>query len=593
MTSSVTRFDIVMVCDFRPLGGTSTALATEIKIFHDVGLKIGLVQVNSHHFGMEVPIHPAILDCVSSGSARWVRPEQSTECELLALHNPVFFGRTKFPQHDIRSRNRIVVAHHVPLGPTGALNYDPWRLQAALRRSFGGEFIWAPVSPVCRDQFRKIAFQLPLLAEDWHNVIRVEEWGAPRSSPKFSNCVIGRHSRPQPDKWPATKSEILQCYPAEPDFEVRILGADSYLKQLIGQIPKNWRLFVFNEIAPKEFLQSIDFFVYFHHPLTIEAFGRAPAEAAAAGCVLILPPYLRDTFGDGAIYCEPRDVATVVRKYRSDSEAYRLQSKRGHDVVREHFGPESLLRLAKSSMVKPNVVIGKSSGDGWPPRDTLWRFALRAKLRVPEMLSAAKRLIRRILRILVPKPLRSWLQQIMLDRRISRSPDRAILLKNVFPAFHRTSSASRGTKVLWIGCRRYTKKYYALLEAQRAECWSMDLEPDVKRWGRRGRHITDNVLKLAERFPSREFDAIFLNGIFGWGVDTPEDQRTAFEVMAKVIKSGGWLLVGWNTDRIEDPLPAGLAAPWFEHVPMPGFSARYVVDGCTHVYDTYRRTDYA
>jgi hypothetical protein len=59
--------------------------------------------------------------------------------------------------------------------------------------------------------------------------------------------------------------------------------------------------------------------------------------------------------------------------------------------------------------------------------------------------------------------------------------------------------------------------------------------------------------------------------------------------MAKVMKSGGWLLVGWNTDRIEDPLAAGLAAPWFEHVSLPGFSARYVVDGCTHVYDTYRR----
>jgi hypothetical protein len=59
--------------------------------------------------------------------------------------------------------------------------------------------------------------------------------------------------------------------------------------------------------------------------------------------------------------------------------------------------------------------------------------------------------------------------------------------------------------------------------------------------------------------------------------------------MATVMKPNGWLLIGWNTDRMSDPLKFGFAERWFEHVPLPGFAARYVVDGCTHVYDTYRR----
>lgn len=422
--TEIIHFDIVMISDFRTPGGTSIALATEIRAFHDAGLTIGLLQVDMPYY--DIPIHPAILDCIHIGSARWVQSEQSIECELLALHNPAFFGQVKLPRYDIRSRHRIVVVHHVPSGPTGDLNYDPWRLHASFRRSFGGEFIWTPVSPVCRKQFKKIAFDLPLLAEDWHNIMKVEEWGFPRQSPRFSNCVIGRHSRPDPDKWPETRSEILQCYPPGPGFEVRILGAGSYLKRLIGEVPQNWQLIAFDEIAPKEFLQSIDFFVYFHHPLTIEAFGRAPAEAAAAGCVLVLPPYLRDTFGDAAVYCEPEGVAAIVRKYQSDRNAYCRQSRQGYDIVRERFGPESLLRLAKSTMIKPNVAVGCPKTDGELFRDALFRFTLKTKYQIRDIF---RKLIRSILRTLLPKPVHSWLKHLAKDRRLGRLRDRVAVLQ--------------------------------------------------------------------------------------------------------------------------------------------------------------------
>jgi hypothetical protein len=293
-----------------------------------------------------------------------------------------------------------MVVHHVPLRPTNSLNYDPWRLNTIINRSFGGEFIWAPVSPVCRRQFDKIGFNAPLLSENWHSIIRVDEWGSPRSSPKFSNPVIGRHSRPEPDKWPNAKRELFQCYPTEPDFEVRMLGAESYLRDLVGQVPKNWRLFAYDEITPKEFLQSIDFFVYFHHPLTLEAFGRAPAEAAAAGCVLVLPHYLRAIFGDGAIYCEPQDVMAIVRQYHSDPNAYGRQSTRGYDVVCHRYGPESLLRLAKETLARPNVMSESQSGSRWVNGASV-RFALRVEYGIREYFRPAlDRLVKRTLRAL-------------------------------------------------------------------------------------------------------------------------------------------------------------------------------------------------
>jgi len=589
---SAIDFDIVMVCDFRIPGGTSSALAAEIRTFFDTGLKIGLLQINSPYFDSAAPADSEIPHCVDSGLVKWLNPTQSIDCDLLVLHNPNFFMRVDFPEQNIRSRNRIMVAHHVPLGPTGKLNYDPWRINAIIQKNFGGGFVWAPNSPVCREQFNKIFFDLPLLADDWHNIIRVEDWGAPRSSAKFQKCVIGRHSRPHNDKWPTTRKELLQCYPPDPDFEVRILGADSYLRKLVGLVPENWRLYAFNEITPKEFLHTIDFFVYFHHPLTLESFGRAPAEAAAAGCVLILPSYLRATFGDGAIYCKPQDVAEIVRAYRSDPGAYGRQSQSGYDTVRKHYGPESLLRLARMTMDMPRIVVGRKPSFYSHIKNSSMRLVLRTELRVREGVSNSKRLNREILRFVarqLPVGIREWAQQIAADRRASHSRDQAVLLEEVFPALGRTTALSANSKVLWIGCRRYTKKYYALLEQQGAECWSVDSESGMKWWGRSGRHMTGDMLELRRLFPARFFDAVLCNGILGWGGDTPADQLKAFEALATVMKPGGWLLIGWDTDRISDPLKSRLADRWFEHVPLPGFSARYVVDGCTHVYDTYRR----
>jgi hypothetical protein len=402
---TATHFDVVMVSDFRLIGGTSSALAAEIKAFSETGLNVGLLQFDSAFLATSTPIHPEILACVRSQLARWLKPEFAVSCELLAVHNPIVFDQVKLGSYDISSRRQIMVAHHVPLSPAGYLNYDPWRIQAALRKSFGGEFVWAPVSPVCRQQFAKIAFDLPLLRDNWHSIIRAEEWGAPRFNPKFSNYVIGRHSRPGPEKWPETRRELFESYPTDADFKVRILGADTYLRDMLGtDIPRNWELLEFNEIPPKELLRDIDFFVYFHNRSILEAFGRAPAEAAAAGCIVILPPYLRETFRELAIYCEPEDVAEVVKRYHSDTEAYRLQSKRGYELVREQYGPESLVRIANTAIAEPIVVTDDKDRKSRQSADASRRFRLRADFYNRKLIvSPIRRLLKPFVRAIWPK----------------------------------------------------------------------------------------------------------------------------------------------------------------------------------------------
>jgi len=180
---------------------------------------------------------------------------------------------------------------------------------------------------------------------------------------------------------------------------------------------------------------------------------------------------------------------------------------------------------------------------------------------------------------------RAWLR----DLRTGRSPDRAVLANVIIPALAGAQALVNGSDALWIGCRRYTTRYYRLIERHGARCWTLDFDPDVQRFGRAGRHVVGDIRKLDSLFPDQRFESVFCNGVFGFGIDAMPDQIAACAAMAAVMKPGGWMLLGWNTDRIPDPLIGGVADRWFEPSSLPGVGRRKMVEGCTHVYDVFRR----
>ena len=162
--------------------------------------------------------------------------------------------------------------------------------------------------------------------------------------------------------------------------------------------------------------------------------------------------------------------------------------------------------------------------------------------------------------------------------RISRSPDRELLVRGYLPAF-----AARGGRILWVGCRPYTMGYPALLECEGAEVWTTDVEDRAQAWGRPGRHRTGDIGEADALFGDIVFDTVLCNGVLGWGVDTRKHQAKALAAMAAILKPGGRLLLGWNTDKTPDP--ADLAEQHFEPSPMGELAERMAVPGVTHVYD--------
>lgn len=149
--------------------------------------------------------------------------------------------------------------------------------------------------------------------------------------------------------------------------------------------------------------------------------------------------------------------------------------------------------------------------------------------------------------------------------------------------------AGEGGRVLAIGCRGYNRDDYPPLLAAGAEIWTTDIDPRAARWGAPGHHRTGDACLVDQLFSDLTFDAILCNGVLGHGVDSLEQQTQALAAMASLLRAGGRLLLGWNTERIADPVASGLTQTWFEPASFAGMPSRVTFDTVTHVYDSLVR----
>lgn len=188
---------------------------------------------------------------------------------------------------------------------------------------------------------------------------------------------------------------------------------------------------------------------------------------------------------------------------------------------------------------------------------------------------------------------RAFLGRARADRRraeretrdVSAYPDRRLLNETYLPAL-----AARAGVLLWIGTRPYTALTYAEIEHGGGQVWTSDIAPDAARWGHLERHRTGDVLQIDQVFPDIRFDTVVYNGVVGFGVDTLEDQQVSLRAIAGVVRPGGLLLFGWNTDRIGDPHLTGVIGPEYAPTDFAGQSSRVIFPDSTHVYDALIRT---
>ena len=316
-------YDVVIVGDLRFPGGTSTCMAEEIRALASASYRLALVHIPSRRFADNKPFHNQLEVCIAQGLCDLVdAAETPLRADLLVIHNPYVFTEMPAQRPQIHATTKILVAHQPIIDANNVPYYDAARVNAVCEDLFGTGIQWAPISATSRANLRAANLPYPILDEDWGNLIDIDHWQCDRSRPVGLIPVIGRHSRPEWEKWPDTREDTLLIYPDRDDIDVRLLGVADRLHTQIGDFPRNWSTYGFNELDPAQFLRGIDFFVYYHHKDWVEGFGRNIAEALASGCVVILPPHFRPVFKEAALYCEPGEVIPTVLEFYGDRERY-------------------------------------------------------------------------------------------------------------------------------------------------------------------------------------------------------------------------------------------------------------------------------
>jgi hypothetical protein len=328
--------DVAYATDFRFPGGNSSLAAREIRELLNAGRVVGLVQLDSPLLSPS-PLHQDILELSLHPNAKIISLKDRVTADLMIIRHPSVLHYLNPERSRITAANVVLVVNHQPYKPDGTGSvYDIARALSNATACFGKEPQVAPESGVIRQLLRGLINPQLLTSTDWHGIVEVTQSNPRRAHPS-REPVIGRHSRDSIDKWPDART-IKAAYPLGGTRDVRVLGGARYAEAALGAPPNGWKVFPFGSRPVDEFLDELDFWVYYHSEGIIESFGMAAAEAMARGLVVVLPSYMEATFGPGAIYCEPENSGATIDKLWSHPIKYEDQSRQALTYAKQHFG---------------------------------------------------------------------------------------------------------------------------------------------------------------------------------------------------------------------------------------------------------------
>jgi hypothetical protein len=336
-------FDIIFVADPRFPGGTSTALASEVRAAHRAGLTAALKPIHSTIIRRARPFHPDLVQSLIETDTPILGSATAASCRFALLHHPMVFESIPAEPLQITADTAVLILHHPPREADGSQSYAPAKIREMAALMIGQDPWLAPVGPAVRE--RLDAGDAKVVAKDWTNLIDIKDWPDQSeriAAPLGAKLRVGRHSRPHPPKWPDTLDKALAAYPSSADLSVSMLGADpANLRRRYGSLPAHWTTLPFGSVAVADYLATLDAWVYFHGSDWVEAFGRAILEAAASGLPVIVPPVFRKLFGPACIYCEPEDVLGVLENLRRDDVARGGQAARARNHIAKQYGIEN------------------------------------------------------------------------------------------------------------------------------------------------------------------------------------------------------------------------------------------------------------
>ena len=185
---------------------------------------------------------------------------------------------------------------------------------------------------------------------------------------------------------------------------------------------------------------------------------------------------------------------------------------------------------------------------------------------------------------------KSAVSAIKFNWQVQSLPDRVYLKQVMLPAMARMKPAN----VLRAGTRRYTRRYPEVFDREMTAVWTIDFDPAAARFGNGQLHRTGDMCQVDQVFRGVRFDMIHVNGMLGFGVDTPKNIREMIAACHRALQPSGYLMLGWDADRTPDPTNNEDINSRFEHTGFIDAPTRHKVtgiDGHDHVFDWFRARD--
>lgn len=333
----MSTMDVLTVSDFRLPGGTTHSNAEEIQAQSRLGLRSELIHLNGGLSAVARGLNPRIEGLIRDGSVHFSPTRSERQGRVTIARHPAMLAAGHSQLGPIETEHVVIVVNATPVDWVGREHWRPEEVHEIAVATFGVEPLWAPIGPNVREA---IGHRVPadrLRETDWVNIIDVDHWWVDRTDRDRSRPpVVGRHSRASVQKWPEQPLRDL-IYPPDDRWDMRVLGWGKVIEDVFGPPPKSWTIHEFGSIPPRDFLADLDFFVYFHHPNLVEAFGRTILEAIASGLPAILPFHFEPLFGAAALYSEPEEVPELIEHLWQDEDAYHTHITIARSLVQHRF----------------------------------------------------------------------------------------------------------------------------------------------------------------------------------------------------------------------------------------------------------------
>lgn len=293
---------------------------------------------------------PRMHTVISSHQIPLLSVQDSISSDLLLLRHPTVAQFIDNIDARVRSRRTLLIANTPPLNSDGReFCYEIEECAHNAKHAFGGDVLVVAESPQTGRLLRQISPDLPIAEFTWPGFMQDDDISTqPRRNDTARIPTVGRHSRDHRLKWPDSAEEITQAYLGQGAFLTTVLGGASSITDIVDLSAHGVRVIEFGAQEPADYLRGVDFWVYQHSREWTESFGMAILEAMASGCVVILPQYLQDLFGEGALYCEASEVRDLVRETWNSSERYFDQSSRALETARLHYSSTAYLSRVRA-----------------------------------------------------------------------------------------------------------------------------------------------------------------------------------------------------------------------------------------------------